>query len=44
MDDFRIYNRILTAPEVAWAAGGAVVDSSAQQVRFDSMIHRAGLP
>jgi hypothetical protein len=35
MDDFRIYNRILTAPEVAQAAGGAVVDSSALQVRFD---------
>src|ERR1022692_964746 len=35
MDDCRIYNRILTAPEVAQAAGGAVVDSSALQVRFD---------
>jgi hypothetical protein len=35
MDDFRIYNRILTAPEVAQATGGAVVDSNALQVQFN---------
>ena len=38
MDDFRMYNRILTQSEVAAAAGGSVVDSSALQLRlnFDS--------
>jgi hypothetical protein len=38
MDDFRIYNRILTQPEIASAQGGAVVDASALtvQLNFDT--------
>ena len=35
MDDFRMYDRILTAPEISSAYGGAVVDATALQVRFN---------
>jgi hypothetical protein len=35
MDDFRIYNRILTPTEISQALGGAVVDASALQLRFN---------
>jgi hypothetical protein len=35
MDDFRIYNRILTPAEISQALGGAVVDASALQLRFN---------
>jgi hypothetical protein len=35
MDDFRIYDRILTPSELSQALGGAVVDASALKLRFN---------
>jgi hypothetical protein len=35
MDDFRMYNRILTPAEISQAMGGAVVDASTLALRFD---------
>ncbi len=35
MDDFRMYNRILTAPEISSAFTGALVDTTALQLRFN---------
>jgi hypothetical protein len=35
MDDFRIYNRILTPTEIGQALGGAVVDAGALKLRFN---------
>jgi hypothetical protein len=35
MDDFRIYDRILTPSEITQALGGAVVDASALKLRFN---------
>jgi hypothetical protein len=35
MDDFRIYSRILTPSEITQAMGGAPVDSTALQLRFN---------
>jgi len=35
MDDFRIYGRVLTQPEIASAASGALVDTSALKLRFN---------
>ena len=35
LDDFRIYNRILTAPEIGQASTGALVDTNALQLRLN---------
>jgi hypothetical protein len=35
LDDFRMYNRILTTNEIDQAMGGAIVDASALQIRYN---------